>query len=323
MLFYIHLLWLATFIGGQPTGHAYHAVVVDALSGQPLRGVRVENTQAPTPFGALTTDADGHFAITLAPVHLRLQLLGYAPLEVHRAAYSAERPDTLRLTQQAFMLEAVTVHPEKVVTLSTVLARGPRMTRSLNPGQAVAMLLLPPTSAAPTAQPYYLDQVRLFVANQPTEGRLRIRLLQARPDSSGRPTPLGPDLLPQPLEYGPGQLAELRRGQLVLDISKYGRQLPPAGLFVVVECLPTNPADQVVSYALPKGGKGNIKILLSPSPADASATHEVEANAYPTLQGQRLKGSNATWSRLDATRPWKQYAGITTNIRAELTVFTQ
>ncbi|QIX62447.1 carboxypeptidase-like regulatory domain-containing protein [Hymenobacter sp. BT18] len=321
MLFYLQLLWLASSICQQPpVPHAYHAVVVDAISGQPLRGVRVENTQAPTPFGALTTDEAGRFAVALAPVHLRLQLLGYAPLEVHRSAYPAEHPDTLRLTQQAFMLQTVTIRPEKVVTLSTVLAKGPRMTRSLNPGQAVAMLLLPP---APAEQPYYLDQVRLFVANQPTEGRLRVRLLQARPDSSGRPTPLGPDLLPQPMEYGPDQLAGLRRGQLVLDVSQHGQQLPPSGVFVVVECLPTNPADQVVSYSFPKNGKGSIKVLLSSSPATAGATHQVEASTYPTLQGQRLKGSNATWSRLDATRPWKQYAGITTNIRAELTVFTQ
>jgi hypothetical protein len=95
-----------------------------------------------------------------------------------------------------------------------------------------------------------VSEVRLFLNGQPRQGRLRVRLVELL---AGPPACPGiHDLLPTPSVFTHEQLAQVRKGLLVLAVSAANLLLPAAGLCVVVKCLPTSGQD----FPLLTAGRG-------------------------------------------------------------------
>jgi hypothetical protein len=297
---------------------AYTAVVVDARTNQPLVGVNVQDYSVALPIMPLVTDATGRFSVYQAPVHVQLRMLGYTPLEVTRTAHSPANPDTLRLQPQALVLAEVAVKPGKAAILSTTSAKADKMARRILPGQSVAMQVLPPAGSA-----CLLNEVRLYLQDKPKEGRLRLRLVNVLAGTApgNAVLPGLADLLPEPVIYSASQLADMPHGRVTLDLSKYGLQIPAEGLCVVVDCLPTDPADKPIAVTKPANGRGGLKVVLAPNPNDLTTAHTLDADKFPVLEGQRSGGTSATWARSTSKPDWRPSGPGSSNIRAELNVF--
>lgn len=314
----MNILLLAGLFLTLPTSSDYSAVVVDARTNRPLAGVNVRDVKAPAPTAPVVTDATGRFTLSADQVHIQFNMLGYAPLVINQLH---PQGDTIRLLPQAMVLSEVSVRPPKATILSTVPPKGSTMDRRILPGQSVALLVTPPVGA-PVGQACVLDQVRLFMADRVKEGRLRIRLVNVVPGAGlgSAAQPGLADLLPEPALYSAAQLSDLSHGRLILDIAKYGLLLPPEGLCVVIECLPTNPADKPVAVTVPAGGKGKLHVVVASDPTDPTTSHVLEADDFPLLSGQRGLANNPTWSRSTSKPQWRQLGGA--NVHAELTVYT-
>ncbi len=301
---------------------AYSAVVVDAITRQPLAGVTVREEGAPVPAVALTTDAAGRFQLDKPPVLLHLNRLGYAPLVVQRLAGAVNQPDTLRLLPQVFALGEVAVRAPHTVILSSVEPKGKSMARGLIPGQAIASYLVRPATA-PAGQACVLNQLRFFLASRVAEGQLRVRLVAAQPaplhpGSQMQPGPV--DLLPEPLTLTAAQLAAFSRGRVSLDLSKYKLPLPVEGLFVIIECLATNLEDKVIAVTQSTTGRYKRQVVVGPDPASPATSHVIDGDDLPSLEGQLAPGNFTMWSRHNAQKPWEHSGSA--NVRVELSVLT-
>ena len=310
-LFILHF-WL-------PLLPPYSAVVVDARTNQPLAGVVIRDLKSAL---TATTDNAGRFSLPQVPGQLQLNLLGYAPLQLAQATGSP--PDTLRLLPRSMVLGDVVVRPGKVTLLSTGTAKGAHLARGLSPGQALAMFLAPPAQS-PAGQASVLDQIQLFLLDRPLEGRIRVRIVEALPGlSQGSPARPGPaDFLPEAAVFSLAQLQALPRGQLTVDVSKYSLLMPPQGIFIVVECLPTNPADQVVAVTQAPDSKHPTQIVLAPDPQNLTTAHTVPSDKYPAFEGRRVAEEEITWLRLSQKQPWRRQQGeYQATIRAEIKLYT-
>lgn len=259
-----------------------------------------------------------------APVQLQLNFLGYAPLRIERSATLVSRPDTLRLLSESMVLGDVIVRPGKVTVLSTVPAKGTHLARGLSPDQAIAMFLAPPAQTS-IDKASLIDQIHLFMLERPQEGRIRVRIVDVlpglTPGSSPRPGPA--DLLPEAAIFSLTQLQSCPRGELIVDVSKYSLLMPPTGICVVIECLPTNPDDQVVAVTQSTDGKHHTQIVLAPNPKDLTTAHTVGSEKYPVFEGRRASDGGGTWLRLDQKQLWRRQSGeYQTNIRSELKIYT-
>jgi len=316
-MFFLFSLLLTT-----PSPPVYTAVVVDAITRQPLAGVTVREESDPAPAAALITDAAGRFQLDKQPIALHLNRLGYAPLVVRRAGRVASQPDTLRLLPQVFVLGEVAVRAPRAAVLSSTEPKGKSMARHLVPGQAVALYLAPPTTTL-AGQASVLDQLRFFLASRVAEGQLRVRLVTAQPaplhpGSQVQPGPV--DLLPEPFTLTASQLAAFSRGRVSLDLSKYKLPLPAEGLFVIIECLATNPEDKFIAVTHTTTGRAKRQIVLGPDAANPATAHVVADEDLPSLEGQFAPGNFTMWSRHNSQKPWEHSGSA--NVRVELSVLT-
>jgi len=292
---------------------SYSAVVVDATTSQPLAGVRVQATEPPT--GVVITDDQGRFTLATAARTLTLTRLGYAPLQLTLPA-DARLADTLRLLPQAYALPEVAVRPPQVRTLLSVPAGGAELGRTLYPGQAVALLLTRPADA-PADQPCVLGMVHLWLRERPQQGRLRVRLVDVLPGPPDRPGTR--DLLPTPAVFSLAQLTQARRGELVVDLTPYNLLLPAAGLAVVVECLPTDPADLGTTVSAAADGRGHTTVTLAGSPGQASRTYA--GTDFPMLTARHGTGPG-TWSYYPNRTGWTTRSAVAYTVRTEVTVLS-
>lgn len=305
----LSLLFASLLLAQTPTT-AYSAVVVDASTNKPLAGVSVRGKGTKD---GVTTDAHGFFKLGGSPTELDLSLLGYAPL--HRAVPAQpSATDTLRLLPTSYVLEAVTIRPPKVVTFSSVPKEAPEMGRRLLPGQSVALLLERPATA-PTDKPCVLSEVRIFMQDKPKQGRLRVRLVNIQ--GSGTDTrPGSNDLLPAATVFSTEQLRAAPKGVLTLDVSEYGLLLPVEGLCVVVDCLPTDPADLSIKVTTEKG-RSTVALAASAG----GPVHNVPGEEYPMLEAKRGVGAR-TWSRFPDRPEWTTRASLFYTVHTDVSVFT-
>ncbi len=316
-MFFLFSLLLAT-----PTPPVYTAVVIDAITRQPLVGVTVREEGDPLPAAALTTDAAGRFQLDKPPVMLRLNRLGYAPLVVRRPVGAANQPDTLRLLPQVFALGEVAVRSPQAVVLSSVDPKGKSMSRNLIPGQAVASYLVAPATT-PAGQTCILDQLRFFLASRVEEGQLRVRLVTAQPaplHPGSQMQPGSADLLPEPITLTAGQLSAFSRGRVSFDLSKYKLPLPTEGVFVIIECLATNPEDKFIAVTHTTTGRDKRQIVVGPDPANSATSHVLSGESLPSLEGQFAPGNFTMWSRHSPEKQWEHIGSA--NVRVELSVLT-
>lgn len=292
----------------------YSATVVDATTNQPLAGVSVRATE---PGGATSTDALGHFTLAGTPRTLELALLGYAPLHLAVPAETSG-PDTLRLLPRSYALEEVAVRPPRASTLASVPNAGPALGRRLYPGQAVALLLERP-AAAPAAQPCVVSEVRLFLQERPRQGRLRVRLVEVLPGPPARPGTR--DLLPTPAIFSTEQLAHAPKGVLTVDVSAANLLVPATGLCVVVECLPTDPADQGAVVATTRDAKGRATITLTSRGATNSPGRAFPGDDFPLLRAGRGAGAG-TWSYYADRPTWTTRSALSYTVQTEVRVLS-
>lgn len=291
----------------------YSAVVVDATTSQPLAGVRVQ-ASGPGP-GLATTDDRGRFTLAGAARTLALTRLGYAPLQVSVPA-DARLADTLRLLPQAYALAEVAVRPPRTQVLLSVAAGGAELGRTLYPGQAVALPLTRPADA-PADQPCVLRTVRLWLRERPRQGRLRVRLVDVLPGPPNRPGTR--DLLPIPAVFSLAQLTQARRGELVLDVAPYNLLLPAAGLAVVIECLPTDPAGLDTPVSTATDGRGHTTVTLAGGPSQTSRSYA--GTDFPVLTA-RYGAGPGTWSYYPSRVGWTTRSAVAYTVRAEVTVLS-
>jgi hypothetical protein len=316
------LILLCSFLFPTPTPGPQTGVVVDATTSHPLAGVEVRRLDAPEPAVQITDEA-GRFIFPTTSVRLRLNRLGYAPLEITRRQATPGSPtDTIRLLPKDIVLGEVSVRPGKIITLTTLPKTGSNLGRGLMPDQAVGMLLMPPAGAS-AGQVCVISQVRLYLANRPKEGRLRIRLVNVvsglGADTTSRPG--AADLIPEAAVFSHAQLRDASRGIITLDLAKYNLLMPPSGVCVLVECLTTNPMDQVVSTIIPPpNSSGKRYVVLAPL-ANREATRQVDANDFPVLKGKFATSECPTWSRNPPKFHWWRRKGLYSNVRVELSVY--
>lgn len=292
----------------------YSAVVVDATTNQPLAGVHVRADQSGL---AASTDAHGRFTLPNLPPTVDLALLGYAPLHVVvPAAPTGPRADTLRLLPRSYTLDEVAVRPPRPATLVSVPTGGPELGRRLYPGQAVALLLERPASAPPD-QPCVVSEVRFSLRERPRQGRLRVRLVEVLTGPPARPGTR--DLLPTPAVFSTGQLAQARKGEVVLDVSASNLLLPATGLCVVLDCLPTDPADQSAAVTIGPGAKGRTTVTLTSLPGQSPRTYTGED--FPLLTAGRGVGTG-TWSYYADRPQWTTRSAISYTVRTEVRVLS-
>lgn len=293
------------------TPPTYSAVVVDATTNKPLANVSVRATGSKD---GTTTDAHGIFKLGGSPTQLDFALLGYSALHLAVPAQPTSA-DTLRLLPTSYVLDAVTIRPPKVVTFSSVPKEGAEMGRRLLPGQSVALLLERPASA-PADKPCMLSEVRIYLQDKVKEGRLRVRLVDIQ-GSGTSARPGSNDLLPAPSVYSTEQLRAAPKGVLLVDVSQYGLLLPAEGLCVVVDCLPTDPADQDIKVT--NDGKGHSTVTLAT--AAGAASHNVPGDDYPSLESRRGVGLR-TWSRFPARPEWTTRANLFYTVHTDVSVYT-
>lgn len=307
------LLLSLTLLGSAPPT-PYSAVVVDAATNQPLPGVHVQTDQ---PGVAASTDAHGRFTLADPPRTLDLSLLGYAPLRCAvPLAPPGPRAYTLRLLPRSYALAEVAVRPPRSVTLVSVAPGGPELGRRLYPGQAVALLLARPATAPPD-QPCVLSDVRFSLRERPQQGRLRVRLVEVLAGSPARPGTR--DLLPTPAVFSTEQLAQARKGELALDVSASNLLLPAAGLCVVLECLPTDPADRGAAVTVAPGAQGRSTVTLTTEPGQAPRSYAGED--FPLLAAGRGVGPG-TWSSYADRPQWTTRAAISYTVRTEVRILS-
>jgi hypothetical protein len=241
-----------------------------------------------------------------------LSLLGYASLHIPVPAQPTAA-DTLRLLPRSYALDEVAVRPPRSSTLVSVPAGGPELGRRLYPGQAVALLLERPLSA-PAGQPCVVNEVRLFLSNHPPQGRIRVRLVEVLP---GLPVHPGiRDLLPTPVVFTPQQLAQARKGVLMLDVSAANLLLPASGLCVVIECLPTDPADQTATITIAADVKGHtIVTLIGGVPGRLPRTYP--GQDFPLLRAGRGAGVG-TWNYYSKRSVWTTRSAVSYTVRTEV-----
>jgi hypothetical protein len=157
--------------------------------------------------------------------------------------------------------------------------------------------------------------VRLWLRERPRQGRLRVRLVDVVPGPPDRPGTR--DLLPSPAVFSLAQLTQARQGELVLDLTAYNLLLPAAGLAVVIECLPTDPADLGVVVSSAADGRGHTTVTLAGGPGQASRTYA--GTDFPMLTARPGVGPG-TWSYYPNRHGWTTRSAITYTVRAEVTV---
>lgn len=177
-------------------------------------------------------------------------------------------------------------------------------TRPLLPGQRCVVWLPAPDSG----RLYTLTALLLPLHQRFTAGRLQINL-----HSRGTgPALLGPALLSQPLLLGPPDSIPRKRTQVRLELRALRVQLPAAGVYVVLDGLPTTPNETFIRYAsvqrhkLRKDGSAVVKpYVLTRHNPDTTTTWT------PTQDFPRLRQSPAgyvahTWMRWAPNLPYRR-----------------
>lgn len=310
-------LLCALFLSLAFIGPPYKAIVVDAETKRPVEAAAIERLDERGVIGVLTADAKGEFTLPASTVHLRISRIGYSPLEVTRSARPDSQPDTIRLYAQHMALQEVLVRPGKPVTLASLPGKVKTIGSGLLPGQAVAMLMRPATITAPAG--LQLTALRLYLNDRPQEGRLRIRLLNVVGGASEQdpPKPGIVDLLPTPLLCGPEELGRLPKNTLLLNLTPYALTVPPEGVYVMVECLLTEPNLTPESVKLQPGSKHELAITAR------TATNEPVLllrpyNVFPRLQASYAAPTTHIWYRLGTSAAWAQRATRSYCVRMEL-----
>ncbi|QKG59067.1 hypothetical protein GKZ68_20510 (plasmid) [Hymenobacter sp. BRD128] len=295
---------LVAFLGllaSPPAPPTYRAVVIDAVTRNPLASVTVQEV---TGGSTCVTNQAGLFNFPLTAsgtLKLHLSSLGYAPADFARTA--TDVLDTLRLEPASAALPGVVVRPGRQVLL-TPFTRQPHLGSSyyLIPSVQVAVHL----AGLPEGQTGRINQLQLQL--KPTAiraGALRISLRALGPEGAAA-GPVGSDLLPTPLEISTAQLATAPKGLLTLDLSSYNLDLPAAGVFVLVEGLGSEANQHYVSLSNP--GNGHSPLLVTGAdPKDPKTYQVTRLNDYPVLGAAETDDPARTWLLGSNGRGWRLY----------------
>lgn len=301
MFFNSLLVALVGLLASSTPPPTYRAVVIDALTRQPLPSVTVQDVTGGT---TCVTNQAGQFGFPLTAsgtMKLHLSSIGYTAGDFTRAATSSV--DTLRLEPASEALPGVVVRPGRQLVLSP-FNRQPRLGSSyyMIPSVQVAVHL----AGLPDGQTGHINQLQLQL--KPTAiraGGLRIslRALGAEGAAAG---PVGTNLLPAPLEVSTVQLATAPKGLLTLDLSSYNLELPAAGVFVLVEGLGAEANQQYVSISSP--GNGHSPLLVTGAdPKDPKTYQVTRLNDYPVLGAAETDDPARTWLLGSNGRGWRLY----------------
>lgn len=300
----VSLLLSLLFVSTGP----YSAVVVDATTNQPIEAVSVRDPDAGI---VTTTAAQGTFTFANTPKRVALSRLGYATLTLTLNPGSG-RSDTLRLLPQSYVLDEVAVHTPHPLTLSSG-QEGEQAGQYLLPGQSMGILLGRPDKLAPD-QPCVITQVRLYLQDKPHEGRVRVRLTTLEPATANgtQAHPGSQDLLPVPFVLTTEQLAKAPKKELVIDLSAYNLLLPPAGLCLVLDILPTDPADEVSGIS--RDDKHGTVVHLA---LRNGQSRDLSSKDFPNFTVRLHAGEN-TWRRSTGRPTWTAKSHFDYAVRADV-----
>lgn len=286
----------------------YSAVVVDATTNRPLEAVSVRDPDSNT---GTTTTAQGTFTLATTPKRVALSRLGYASLTLTLAPGS--RLDTLRLLPQNYVLGDVVVRTPRSFLMSSGKQGGQQGGFNVFPGQSLATLLSRPEDLSPD-QPCVVTQVRLYLQEKPKQGRVRVRLTTLeRATAAGKPAqPGSQDILPIPFVFSTEQLAAARKGELLIDLSAYNILLPPDGLCVVLEALPTNPDDKLSGIS--RDEKNRVTVHLS---RNNGQRQDLPGKDFPVFT-YRLNAGGTTWFRVTARPTWQSTSASHDALRTDV-----
>ena len=290
-------------------------IVVDAGTRLPLAGVTVRNLDAMLSVAPVVTDGFGRFEHPRPSLHVQLSRLGYVVKLVDRPLKAIAAPDTLLMEPAAVALGEVSVRPGKALRLQSNTEKGEHIGRRLLPGQAIAVQLVPPAG-----QSCQVNTLRFLLTEKTHEGRIRVRLLNALPGpSEGHLKPGTTELLSQPVLLSNELLVAAKKGYVQVDLSSFNLTLPAEGVFVVLETLPTDPADKPVAVTHNANNKGGLKMVLATNLDDLTTSHTLPTEDFPLLAGLRANGT-PTYSWFSSRPVWQELGGAGTNIHVELSV---
>ncbi|RPD44311.1 hypothetical protein DNI29_21620 [Hymenobacter sediminis] len=193
----------------------------------------------------------------------------------------------------------VLVRPNPPVTLASIGVKASAQTGTLvAPGLQFGILFRP----APELAPSLVEQLVVrWRPNHPTAGRVRIRLVGVQADSLRSPSPY--DLIPFAAIYTAAQLAALSDQVLRIDLSAYGLRLPPEGVYILVEGLPTDPAETAV--VMQRDDPTPWQRITATDPLNPATYRRTPASAFPALRTAESVTTVQTLVREFPTKPWR------------------
>ncbi|WP_400192180.1 hypothetical protein [Hymenobacter sp. B81] len=260
-----------------------HVVVQDARTGRPVAGV-TGRLRGPGP--VYTSDAQGRLPVAADTGQVELTHVSYQPLRVQLRGQSP--PATVQLEPRTVELANVVVHSAnqvlRLAPAGDLHKSGPSDTPNW---YARAIWHQPPT----TEGTYRLRAVELLLAKRPLcspdevvqdqqafrEGRVRVRLLVPAADG----TVALADSLTTAFIITPAESRRNHKGTLRLDLTSRHLLLPPAGVVVMVDVLPTAGNETMASSELaPARNRVAVRCHL---PGGGSKLRMTSACDYPAL----------------------------------------
>ena len=231
-------------------------------------------------------------------LHLPLLLLLLSPVIAHAQLPTTDSARTIALPEVA-----VRGHVARSVT-GTFHGRYIRGTRPLVPQQRCVVWLPAPDSG----QTYTLASLVIPVHCRFTAGRLQVSLHQRGAGAEM----LGPELLKQPFLFAPPDSIPKRRTQLRLNLLPEHIQLPAAGIYVVLESLPTA-ADEVFirrTYIqrrkTKKDGSAVVQPYILTRRGTDTTTIWTSTDAFAKLRQSPAGYVSTTWMRWAPHLPYKR-----------------
>lgn len=157
---------------------------------------------------------------------------------------------------------------------------------TLVPGRAWAMHVSTPATVGVT-------HLQLRLLGRTTEGELQLNVVAAQAAARSAPSgskalliPGPTQLLPQPWHFTRQQLTQLEAAGGELDLTlPTGFEWPRSGIFLVLESLPTHPAQRVLGLvSSPQlGGPARQYVIIGPDSIQLIAARQVSADSFPHL----------------------------------------
>ncbi|WP_133256942.1 hypothetical protein [Hymenobacter edaphi] len=201
------------------------------------------------------------------------------------------------------VLADVTVRGRRPQAVGTYHGAYIRGVRPLTPGQRCVVWLASPD----TSQTFGLQALTVPLHRRYTAGRLQISFY-AR---GAGPELLGPLLSAQPVVVAPPDSIARRRTQVRLDLRPAALPLPAAGVYVVLECLPTFPDETYLRrVAVPRRAKKDGSTIVKPYILTRRGTDTTtiwtSVDDFPKLRQSPAGYTASTWMRWGPTLPYRR-----------------